>query len=59
MKKIYIQPKSAIYKIQPATIIADSQLKLDSTQQLNSGDILVHADNSWDIWGTGADDWDE
>ena len=53
MKKIYSQPTTKVVKIQAAKMVAQSLGKYDSG---SNGVVLAREDNSWDIWGTDADD---
>ncbi|MBO4612108.1 MAG: hypothetical protein J5671_02935 [Bacteroidaceae bacterium] len=62
MKRNYIKPESSVVFIQMEKMVAESTLGRNSGEAAPvSGDdyqSLVHADNSWNIWGSG-DDWDE
>ena len=58
MKKTYIQPTTEIIKVVGQHMLANSTLDTGSTPT-DPASSDVHIDNSWDIWGTGADDWDE
>ena len=60
MKKNYMPPQTAVFKLEPSKLIAES-LGLDGTKTLDSsGDILTKEYNDWDIWGNNDDtDYDE
>ncbi len=60
MKKEYIAPHAAVYKIEPAALIAESFV-LDGSgdNKLNSGDILSKESGDWDIWGNSSDDYED
>ena len=61
MKKTYIQPQITIVKTEMASIIATSDPIVGIDKDAGGvapGSFETHADNSWDIWGTG-DDFDE
>ena len=53
-------PHTAVYKIEPAALIAES-LVLDGSgdNKLNSGDILSKESGDWDIWGNSSDDYED
>lgn len=53
MKKIYSLPTTKVVKIQAAKMVAQS---IDLKQDGGNGTVLGREDNSWDIWGTNADD---
>ena len=53
MKKIYSQPTTKVVKIQAAKMVAES---IALKQTGGNGTVLGREDNSWDIWGTDADD---
>jgi len=56
MKKIYLQPKLVIVNVKVmSTILEGSLLKSTNTVSGNKGG-WAREDNSWDIWGTNADD---
>lgn len=56
MKKIYLQPKLVIVNVKVmSTILEGSLLKSTNTVNGNKGG-WTREDNSWDIWGTDADD---
>ena len=53
MKKIYSQPTTKVVKIQAAKMVAES---IALKQTGGNGSVLGREDNSWDIWGTDADE---
>lgn len=53
MKKIYSQPTTNVVKIQAAKMVAES---FGKNATGSKGAVLGREDNSWDIWGTDADD---
>ena len=55
-----MSPHTAVYKIEPAALIAES-LVLDgnSGNKLDSGDILSKESGDWDIWGNSSDDYED
>ena len=62
MKKTYIQPQITIVKTEFSVSIltgSDPLAGIDKGDPgIAPGGFETHADNSWDIWGTG-DDFDE
>ena len=55
MKKIYIQPNVKVVMVRSMQMIADS-IGVKNTQLSGSKAGWSREDNSWDIWGTDADD---
>ncbi|MBO4611946.1 MAG: hypothetical protein J5671_02110 [Bacteroidaceae bacterium] len=58
MKK-YIKPEVNVVNVQLTNALLGISGK-SLGEEYNSNDVdYTHIDNSWDIWGTGDDDWDE
>ncbi len=56
MKKIYLQPKLVVVNVNiRSSILEGSLIKSDTTVSGSKGG-WAREDNSWDIWGTNADD---
>ena len=56
MKKIYLQPKLVVVNVNiRSSILEGSLTKFDKTVSGSNGG-WAREDNSWDIWGTDADD---
>ena len=55
MKKIYIQPETAIIQVATSTMIAESLPQSSAAGNgLNSNEILVKGQNNYSVWD---DDW--
>ena len=56
MKQYYIAPQTAVYRIEPSKLIAES-MGVDGTKTLNSSDeILNKKSDSWNLWGSDDDE---
>ena len=56
MKQYYIAPQTAVYRIEPSKLIAES-MGVDGTKTLNSsGEILTKESDNWNLWGSDNDD---
>jgi hypothetical protein len=56
MKQYYIAPQTAVYRIEPSKLIAESMV-VDGTKTLNSSeDILTKKSDSWNLWGSDDDE---
>ena len=57
MKKVYMQPQTAVFKTEPATLIAESWAKV-SNQTIKQDEILVKGDRGsrtdYNVWN---EDW--
>ena len=58
MKK-YIKPEVNVVNVQLTNALLGISGKSLGDEFTNTDVDYAHADNSWDIWGTGTDDWDE
>ena len=61
MKKTYIAPQLAVFRTNPATIIAlsDPSVGINSGLSVDAGDVDVKGSGDWDIWGSDdGDDYD-
>ena len=61
MKKTYIAPQLAVFRTNPATIIAlsDPSVGINSGLSVDAGDVDVKGSGDWDIWGNSSDDYED